>query len=223
MSKLIIIDKPSMVEELIHYCQVKEFASFDFETTGFEFYLENQKPLITGVSFQPGCSWILPMEHKDSPFLKTWKKHWRVFSKEVLENPKVVKVAWNFKFEYKWCMRLDTIPKGRLFDAMLAKYLLDEERPHGLKPFVDEFFPVYAGYDQKLRTTADGDQIKVDWRNTNFMDLCTYCGKDSDLTGRSMIYMEPKLIKHDSAPSRDSTSTTDAGRIICNARVRGAA
>src|SRR4051812_27919537 len=126
MSKLIIIDKPSMVEELIHYCQQTKYASVDYETTGFEYHSPHQYPLILGVSFQPGSSWVLPLQHKDSPFKKSYTKQWRAFSKGVLENTDVVKVGWNFKFEYKWMLRMDTIPKGRIFDGMLAKYCLDE-------------------------------------------------------------------------------------------------
>ena len=195
MSKLVIIEKMSQVEELIHHCQTTGYASIDYETTGFDYHNPNEYPLILGVSFQPGSSWILPLQHKASPFLGKWEKPFQTFGKEVLQNPGVTKVAWNLKFEYKWTMEYDVMMKGRLFDAMLAKYCLDEERPHGLKPFVDNFFPMYAGYDQKLRTTDDGENVKVDWKNTNFEDLCKYCGIDADLTLRSMVYMEPQLMK----------------------------
>jgi DNA polymerase I-like protein with 3'-5' exonuclease and polymerase domains len=195
MSKVVIIDKPLMVEELIHHCQTTKYASIDYETTGFEYYLDHNYPLILGVSFQPGSSWILPLQHKDSPFFKTWTKHFKLFGTKVLQNPDIVKVAWNAKFEYKWTITHDIMIKGRFFDSMLAKYCLDEERPHGLKPFVENFFPMYAGYDQKLRTTDDGERVQVDWKNTKLEDLCQYCGLDADLTLRGMIYMEPKLIK----------------------------
>lgn len=194
MSKLLIIEKPYQVEELIHNCITTKVASVDYETTSFEYHRSSEYPLILGVSFQPGGSWILPMGHKDSPFKKTWKKHFRTFSKEVLENPDIVKVAWNLKFEYKWGLRLDSIMKGRLFDGMLAKYCLDEERPFDLKDFAATFFPKYAGYEDEI-SGPRSKYGKIPWADKPFEPLCQYCGIDADITNRGMIYMEDKLIK----------------------------
>lgn len=195
MSKLFIIKKERQVDELIAHCKRTGYCSFDFETTDLKFQNEEEYPLILGVSFQPGISWILPLAHRDSPFKHKWLRIFQKFCKAVLEDWDIVKVAWNFKFEYKWCLRYDIIPKGRLFDAMLAKYCLDEERPHGLKEFVANFFPQYEGYENDIKAVDNGEQLKVDWKNTDYKKLCKYCGLDSDLTLRAMIYMEPKLIK----------------------------
>lgn len=188
MSKLLIIERMSQVEELIHYCKQTKTASIDFETTSVSYALPNEYPLILGVSFQPGSSWILPLQHKDSPFKKTWKKYFKLFAKEVLEDWDIVKVAWNLKFEDKWCMRYGVKMKGRLFDGMLAKYCLDEERPNDLKSFVELMFPQYAKYEDNIKD-------RLPWKDKDFLKLSTYCGIDSDLTNRGMIYMEPKLIK----------------------------
>ena len=191
-SKLKIITKESEVDELIQHCITTGYASFDFETTGLKFKNPEETLLILGVSFQPGSSWIIPLGHKDSPFKDKWLRIFRKFGKEVIENPNIIKVCWNFKFEYKWCMRYDIFPKGRLFDSMLAKYLLDEESPHDLKSFVKTMFPEFAGYEKNLK----GDDNYVDWKNTDYRDLCKYCGIDCDTTLRGMILMEPKLIKN---------------------------
>lgn len=197
MTKIKIIQNFKEVKELIKHCQTTGYCSFDYETTGLEYQNENEYPLILGVSFQPGSAWIIPLAHKASPFLPgdRWKKILRYFGKKVLENFDIVKVAWNFKFEYKWTMKYGIFCRGRLFDAMLAKYCLDEERPHGLKNFVENFLPMYAGYEKELKTNEDGEAIKVDWKNTPYDKLCIYCGRDSDYTLRGMVFMEDKLIR----------------------------
>lgn len=195
ISHLTIITKESQVDELIAHCKKTRYASYDYETTGLKFHNPDEYPLILGVSFQPGSAWIIPLAHKDSPFKKIWKRVYLKFAKAIIENPNIVKVAWNFKFEYKWGMNLGIIPKGRCFDAMLAKYCLDEERPHGLKPFVETFFPEHAGYAKEINKADDGEE-KIDWKNIEYNKLCKYCGLDCDLTLRGMIYMEPKLIKY---------------------------
>lgn len=188
MSKLKIIEKVSELEELIHYCKQTKVASIDFETTSLKYYSQQDYPLILGVSFQPGSSWIIPLGHKDSCFKKNYRKIFTMFAREVLEDWDIVKVAWNLKFEYKWALSLDCRMKGRLFDAMLAKYCLDEERPHDLKSFAAVMFPKYANYEDQVKD-------RLPWAEKDFLKLSTYCGIDCDVTNRGMIYMEPKLIK----------------------------
>lgn len=191
-NRLRIIKKESEVDELIQHCLKTQYCSFDFETTALKYKSPEEYLLILGVSFQPGSSWIIPLGHRDSPFKNNWVKIFRKFGKSIIENPQVVKVCWNLKFEYKWCMRYDIFPKGRLMDSMLAKYLLDEERPHGLKEYVAKMFREFAQYENKLK----GDNTdSIDWKNIPYETLCTYCGIDADVTLRAMIIMEPKLIK----------------------------
>jgi DNA polymerase I-like protein with 3'-5' exonuclease and polymerase domains len=192
-NRLTIVRNWAQLDKLIEYCQITGYASIDFETTGLKYKDPAEKPLILGVSFQPGSSWIIPLAHEDSPFKKKWVKVLRYFGKKVMQSPKITKVAWNFKFEYKWFMSYGIFCKGRLLDGMLAKYLLDEERPHDLKTFVRKMFPDYAGYEQSIRSE---DGTAVNWRQVPFDKLCKYCGIDTDLTLQGMIIMEPKLIKY---------------------------
>lgn len=183
-----IISKESEVDDLISYCKTTGYACVDFETTGFTYSNPNTIPLMLGVSFQPGSSWIIPMEHKDSTWKGgKWYKPFMKFCREVVENRDIVKIAWNLKFEYKWFLRYGVRMQGRLFDGMLAKYCLDEERPHGLKEFVQNYFPQFADYEKKV------DNRKL---NTYPIEaVAEYCGIDCDMEIRAMIYLEGKLIK----------------------------
>lgn len=191
-SLLKIIQTEKDLDILISYCKQTGYASIDFETTSTKYFLKDEYPLILGISFQPGSSYIIPLQHKDSPLKDTWYKFFKKFATEVLENANIIKIAWNLKFEYKWCLKYGVVLKGRLFDAMMAKYCLDEERPHGLKEFVTNMFVEHAGYEH----TMDEDTEKNDWANKPFDKLCEYCGKDTDLTLRGYLYMEPRLIKN---------------------------
>jgi len=195
MSALKIIEHPYEVEELIHHCYTTKAASIDYETSSFNFFNvgRGDYPLMISCSFQPGSSWVLPMGHKESPFKKTWPRLFRKFAKEVLENYLIAKIAWNLKFEYKWTLALGYKMKGILKDAMLAKYILDEERPHDLKDFAAKFYPQYAGYEDEMNPPG---KKKLAWPDKPFLPMCKYCGIDSDITHRGMVIMEPKLIKH---------------------------
>lgn len=185
MSKLVMVTTMKQLDELIAHCKTTRYASHDYETTGLNFHSPSEVPLCLGVSFQPGSAWVIPLAHKESPFKNNWVKVLKKFGKEILENYDVVKIAWNVKFEAKWHMKYGIKCQGRVFDGMLAKYCLDEERPHGLKDFVKVFFPKYDGYAINTSNLANEPYEKV----------AKYCGIDCDLTLRGMIFLEQRLIK----------------------------
>lgn len=187
VSKYKIATSFKQIKRIIEYCKQTGYVSFDFETTGLEYYKQEIVPTIMGISFQPGSAWVIPLEHFDSPFKGRTQEILNLFKEEIFENYKIVKVAWNLKFEYKWLMRYGINLKGRLFDGMLAKYCLDEERPMGLKEFVGNVFTHWADYEKELP--------KGDWATKPLKPLAKYCALDCDLTLRGMQFMEPKLIK----------------------------
>lgn len=193
-----IIKTEKELDRLIRYCKQTKYASIDFETSGHPHHSPLGYPTILGVSFQPGSSWIIPLGHFDSPFYEMgiveskqpWLKMLQKFSKEVLEDKSIVKVAWNFKFEYVWLKKYDCKIYGRVFDGMLAKYLLNEERPNDLKSQVSKYIPEFAGYEENYEGS------KLPWDEKPLEGLSKYCGLDTDNTLRLMIFFEKQLINN---------------------------
>lgn len=192
-NKFILIESLDQVNTLIKYIQKTGYASIDFETNGEQINSDNFFPTILGFSFQPGVTYILPLGHKEAPkwLRKGWVEVLHMFNEPVFKNPKVTKVAWNLKFEQKILMRYGITLEGRLFDAMLAKYMLDETRPNDLKSIVRRFIPDFSDYEDKVEFIAN----KVGWANVDLNTLSEYCALDCDLTLRLMNFFEPKLIK----------------------------
>lgn len=185
-----IIETEKELDKLIKYCKQTGYASVDFETSGHEWHSPLGYPTILGVSFQPGSAWIIPLGHFDSPFKKNWEKILKRFGKEVIENTSIIKIAQNIKFEMKWFSKYGITMKGILFDNMLAKYLLDEEKPMGLKPMVDKFIPKYFGYSE------DYEGSKKPWDQKPLNGLSQYCALDCDNTFKLMMFFENQLIKN---------------------------
>lgn len=198
------ITSEKQLVSLIEKCKATGYCSLDFETNGRKIHHPLFVPTILGISFQPGISYILPLAHKESIFRKggKWKKLLKMVGDELMENPDVVKVAWNLKFEMNVLKVYGIEMKGRLFDAMLAKYLLKEERPNDLKSSVAMFIPEFAGYDLpgqpggKNKGAAGEERIVNFWSNVPLEELGTYCGLDCDLTLRLMFFFERLLIKN---------------------------
>lgn len=187
-----IITTNEELDELIANCKKTGYASVDFETNALPIQDDLFYPTILGVSYQPGFSYIIPLNHFDSPWKKNqrWLKYLRKFGTEVIENKNIIKVGQNVKFEYQIFRRYGIIMQGRLFDTMLAKYLLDEEKPMGLKPMVARFLPKYAGYEE------DYDGSKLPWDKKPLRGLSQYCAIDCSTTLQLMIFYEAKLMEH---------------------------
>ena len=184
-----IIKTRKELRKLIDYCKQTGYASVDFETNAKPINNHDFLPTILGISFQPGSAHIIPLAHFDSPFLDSWEEILQLMGKEVIDNPNIIKIAQNLKFEYCIFLRYNIQMKGRLFDTMLAKYLLDEERPHGLKEMVDKWLPDFGGYEK-----YEGSNLP--WDKKPLLGLSEYCAMDCDLTFRLMLFFERLLIKN---------------------------
>ena len=192
ISRYHIIKNFKELKLLVKACKETKYASFDFESNAKSIYSDEFYPTILSVSFQVGSSVILPLAHFDSPFLSgknkpTWLKMLEYFGRHVIENPDITKVAWNWKFDNQIMARYNIWHKGRALDGMLAKYLLDEERPMGLKDMVKRYLPEFSGYENY-------EGSKLPWDKKPLEGLSKYSGQDSDCTLRLMLFFEKKLI-----------------------------
>lgn len=174
---------------MVEACLNTGYASVDFETNAEGIYKDTFKPTILSVSFQVGSGCSIPLQHfdesvKDIPWLK-WLQY---FGRKVVENPKVVKVAQNFKFDNQIFVKYGIYVRGTVIDTMLAKYLLNEEKPHGLKPMVAKYLPEFADYEKydKFET--------IPWDKKPLEPLARYGCMDTDFTLRLALFLESKLI-----------------------------
>ncbi len=190
-NKRIQITNEGQIKTLIDCIQKTGYASIDFESNGEQVASSTFLPTILGISYQPGVSYILPLAHNESPFKKKWEKYLNMLKEPVLENPDIVKVAWNLKYEDQIMMKYGIFMAGRRFDGMLAHYMLDEVRPHDLKSMVRKYLSDFSNYEDSVDVIAS----KVGWANVPIDTLSTYCALDCDLTLRLMNHFEPKLIK----------------------------
>lgn len=190
------------VKLLVKYCKETGYCSNDFETNAEAPTEPTAFPTIVSISFQPGSAYVVPLAHKDSPLKHIYKEIIQYIGIELIENPNIVKVGQNVKFEYKWWMKYGIIMRGRLCDTMLAKYLLNEERPHGLKEMVGMFIPEFDGYDLKGSPSDKADHSKVVefWTNVPIMELSKYGALDADLTFRLWVFLENRVFDNDFQP-----------------------
>ncbi|MEG1415369.1 MAG: DNA polymerase [Clostridium sp.] len=189
-SRYHIIQTEKEVDRLIEACSDTKYACFDYETNARPIYCNDFYPTILSVSFQVGSGISLPLNHFDSPFTKPqWLRLLRKFGSKVISNPEITKVAWNWKFDQQINDLYGIYNKGRVLDGMLAKYLLDEEKPNGLKEMVERYLPEFGGY--QLENNLD----KMPWDKKPLEPLSKYGCMDTDCTLRLTLFFEKKLIE----------------------------
>lgn len=187
-----IIKNKRELKKLIACCKATGYACCDYETNAEPIYNKSFKPTILSVSWMPGFGASIPLDHfqtKDytSPGWN-WKKMLRKFGEEVIENYEITKVAWNWKFDDQINQKYHIFYRGTCLDGMLAKYLLNEEKPNDLKSMVRRYLPEYGNYEKQ--DAFD----KIPWDKKELDPLCHYGCQDTDYTLRLMIFFEKKLI-----------------------------
>jgi DNA polymerase-1 len=187
-----IIKNKRELKKLIACCKATGYACCDYETNAEPIYNKSFKPTILSVSWMPGFGASIPLDHFQTKEYTSpgwnWKKMLRKFGEEVIENYDIVKVAWNWKFDDQINQKYQIFYRGTCLDGMLAKYLLNEEKPNDLKSMVRRYLPEYGNYEKQ------GAFDKIPWDKKELDPLCHYGCQDTDYTLRLMIFFEKKLI-----------------------------
>lgn len=187
-----IIRNKRELKKLIACCKATGYACCDYETNAEPIYNKGFKPTILSVSWMPGFGASIPLDHFETKDYTSpgwnWKKMLKKFGEEVIENYDIVKVAWNWKFDDQINQKYQIFYRGTCLDGMLAKYLLNEEKPNDLKSMVRRYLPEYGNYEKQ--DAFD----KIPWDKKELDPLCHYGCQDTDYTLRLMIFFEKKLI-----------------------------
>lgn len=191
-TKYHIIKTHAELKKLVKACKKTGYCAYDFETNAEPIYNHTFKPTILSISFMPGFGCSIPLDHFETESYCgkdwNWKKELKYFGDRVISNPSITKVAQNAKFDNKILELYGIFYRGVLLDTMLAKYILDENSPHGLKDMVRKYLPEYGDYEKQ--DAFD----KIPWDKKPLEPLCHYGCQDTDYTLRLMIFFEKKLI-----------------------------
>lgn len=179
-----LIDTPEKRKELIDLLLTQPSISFDTETTGTDANLAD----LVGLSFsiKPGEGYYIPLP-EDRAVTQGIVDEFRV----VLENENIVKIGQNIKYDMLVLKWYDVQVKGKLFDTMLAHYLIDPDTRHNM----DVLSENYLGYTPISITTLIGAKGKNQgtMRDVPVADVVDYAAEDADVTLQLANVFEPLL------------------------------
>lgn len=172
--------------DLIKKLSVQKEFCFDTETTGLEFVSSE----IIGVAFsfkEYEAFYVnLPDDFEQSKLVLEEFK-------EIFENQAIEKIGQNVKYDILMLKNYGIEVKGKLFDTMLAHYLLQPEQPHNLN-YLSETFLNYKPVKIEELIGAKG-KSQLNMRQIAAEKVKEYAGEDADLTFRLKKILEKDLEK----------------------------
>jgi DNA polymerase-1 len=179
-----LVDTAEGRKELIELLLQQERISFDTETTGTDANIAD----LVGLSFciKVGEGYYIPLSENREEALLILEEF-----RPVWESEHIVKVGQNIKYDMLILKWYGINVKGRLFDTMLAHYLIDPDTRHNM----DLLSENYLGYAPISITTLIGSKGKNQgtMRDVPVDKVVDYAAEDADVTLQLADKFEPML------------------------------
>ncbi len=174
-------DERKALIDLLKQCS--EFA-FDSETTG----LDPIQSTLVGISIaiNPRQAWWIPIPaNKDEAQLVVDE------FKEVFENSSIDKIGQNIKFDLQMLLNYGITIKGKLYDTMLAHYLLEPDSRHNLDLLAENLLGYKTISIEELIGKKGASQINM--RAVPLEKIRDYACEDADIALQLKLILFPRL------------------------------
>ena len=189
-----LVDTPEKRQELIRLLASSAHIAFDTETTGTD---ANQAELV-GLSFsvQRSEAFYVPIP-ADATAAQAILEEFR----PVYENSQIEKIGQNIKYDMLVLKWYGIELKGKLFDTMLAHYLIDPDTRHNM----DVLSENYLGYTPVSITTLIGAKGKNqgNMRDVAVEAAADYAAEDADVTLQLAEVFRPMLAERNALKLAD--------------------
>ena len=180
------IDNEKAHRILVQNLLGQKAVCFDTETTSLnEFEAE-----LIGMSFsyRKGLAYYVPIPENREEALAVLE----IF-KPFFESEEILKIAHNFKFDYKILAQYGVEIRGALFDTMIAHYLLNPDGRHGMD-YLSEIYLKYQPISIESLIGKKGKNQKT-LRKVSLETQTDYAAEDADVTFQLYEVFSPQLKK----------------------------
>lgn len=161
------------IKLLLQNLQKQTAVCFDTETTG----LDALHAELVGMSFsyEKGKAFYVPFPENQEEAQVLIEKFRPFF-----ENEDIEKIGQNLKYDLKILSNYGVAVKGKLFDTMIAHYLINPDMRHNM----DILSETYLKYSPKSIETLIGKKGKnqISMREVALEDIKEYAAEDADVT-----------------------------------------
>lgn len=160
--------------------------AFDTETTGID-ALQSE---LVGMSFamQAHEAYYVPI-----PADRAAAEGVVEIFRSVLENESIMKIGQNIKYDYMVMRNYGVTLQGKMFDTMIAHYLLQPEQRHNMD-YLAEVYMQYRTIPIENLIGAKG-KGQLSMRQAPIKEVCEYAAEDADVTWQLYEILQEELRK----------------------------
>lgn len=179
-----LIDNESDARKILDFFLTKKILSLDTETTstspidaelvGLSFSVEEKKAFYVAV----------PANREEA------QKIVNIF-KPLYENPGILKIGQNLKYDLEVLYKYDVHLAGPMFDTMIAHYLIQPELRHNMDYMAETLLNYRTIHIEQLIGERGKNQRNM--RDLSPAEVYEYAAEDADITLRLYNVLSPKL------------------------------
>ena len=179
-----LIENEDELRQLCDFFITKGFVSIDTETTSTDAISAE----LVGLSFSAGESkaFYVPVPANYEEALKVVE----IF-KPLYESDKIMKIGQNIKYDYEVLTRYGVTIQGKMFDTMIAHYLIQPELHHNMDYLAETLLGYQTIHIEELLGPKGKKQKNM--RDVSPTDIYEYAAEDADITLRLKNVLEPRL------------------------------
>ena len=167
------VDTAQALTKLIADIQAQGSFCFDTETTGLD---AMQAELIAmTISLKPGEAYMIHFPANDADSLKRLEE-----LRPLLESNKILKIGQNLKYDNLVLRNYGITVCEPLYDTMLAHYVIDPDKPHGMDAMAMELLNYEPVSIKSLIGKKGKEQLNM--RDVELDKLMEYACEDADIT-----------------------------------------
>ena len=179
-----LIDNEEDAKRLYDYLFTKQILSLDTETTSTHAVDAELVGLSFAVEEKEAFYVAIPSDREEA------LKFVNIF-KPLYENPKIMKVGQNIKYDYEVLMNYGVEIQGKMFDTMIAHYLIQPELYHNMDYLAEVYLHYQTVHIEDLIGSKGKNQKSM--RDLTPSEVYEYAAEDADITLRLKNVLEPKL------------------------------
>ncbi len=179
-----LIENEGELRRLCDFFITKKFVSIDTETTSTDAISAE----LVGLSFsaEESKAFYVPVPANYEEALKVVQ----IF-KPLYESDKIMKIGQNIKYDYEVLTRYGVTIQGKMFDTMIAHYLIQPELHHNMDYLAETLLGYQTIHIEELLGPKGKKQKNM--RDLSPTDIYEYAAEDADITLRLKNVLEPRL------------------------------
>lgn len=179
-----LIDTEDGMRRIYDYFKTKQILSLDTETTSTDAIDAELVGLSFAVEENEAFYVPVPAEREEA------QKIVNIF-KPLYEDPQIMKVGQNLKYDLEVLARYGVTLAGRMFDTMIAHYLIQPELRHNMDYMAEAYLHYRTIHIDELIGPKGKSQKSM--RDLPPADVYEYAAEDADITLKLKNRLEPEL------------------------------